>query len=884
MKSLLRFLCLFAAAVVIATPLRSQSNNQDSIPGICGYEFKESFAEKLIKDTALFKAYQSEHTGAFNPVVFPMRITVFRHDDGTPAGSYNASPITQEMVTAQLAVLNEHFAEGGISFVQDGPINYIDNTKVALRDVASDYFSFTTSAQPSSFGNSNSYRLRGIAGAFRFPWPYDYSRFRAGSCYVLDSENMVDFRTWEHEMGHVFHLVHTFQGAKLFNAPRYPLINDPGIYDDEPSIPRVHRNRELVIRDYHEGANYPEPNSHFAGDFITDTPAWCGGRYTTAPLRSGAVYPSSSDEDCHSYPSITTSSCSYGCGIVTANCSYVGDYVDYNGHPIDPETVEISIRNFMSYHNLDGDCRNSFTAGQFARMSMIAQEATRVWDIAYQHNLTDYVEFRGTDIPVKNVNIMMKHPANSPANGRHSRMTTPNDGVFHGILYDQTVKAKITMLGSGEENNDYDSYDDYSYRIYHYTREDWTGGVTTADLVSTVRHILNQQQLDGYGQIAADVDNSGNITVFDVLEIRSIILGMSDEFSGGESGPWKFVPEYISNTHSEEFNENPFNMTIGNTTYNNEAPYLRSDWYYKVQDGFGGLAGYDAVKLGDVNGSAITTANLTCSTSEVAMLSLGEPKEAEEYMVLNISAVGFENITGLQLGFTFDDSELQLLEVNSQLPGFKTVKSFTTTSEVSDDLADYKRTNGSDELRISWNDPNGNPNTIRDGEPFLQLYLKTKQPIADLNDVFFLDESIMKAEFNDDNGCSIPMQLEKSEVYSRKQPIEESYKSAGFYTFSEKSSDEWQANPVLSKPIENLLCFPNPVEDQLIVAFRSIEASSEAQLILTDVNGRLIQQDIVPLEEGINRIEIPATKLPSGVLLVSLVCKGEKFSRRVIKR
>ena len=64
------------------------------------------------------------------------------------------------------------------------------------------------------------------------------------------------------------------------------------------------------------------------------------------------------------------------------------------------------------------------------------------------------------------------------------------------------------------------------------------------------------------------------------------------------------MPEYIVEDFSTAFHSDPFNMTFGGTTYNNEAPYLVADWVYSIADGNNGKSGFDAIKTGDVNGSA----------------------------------------------------------------------------------------------------------------------------------------------------------------------------------------------------------------------------------------------------------------------------------------
>jgi hypothetical protein len=56
-------------------------------------------------------------------------------------------------------------------------------------------------------------------------------------------------------------------------------------------------------------------------------------------------------------------------------------------------------------------------------------------------------------------------------------------------------------------------------------------GVSTFDLVLITRHILGETLLDSpYKLIAADVDNSGYISVSDLIQLRELILSVRTSF------------------------------------------------------------------------------------------------------------------------------------------------------------------------------------------------------------------------------------------------------------------------------------------------------------------------------------------------------------------
>ncbi len=81
--------------------------------------------------------------------------------------------------------------------------------------------------------------------------------------------------------------------------------------------------------------------------------------------------------------------------------------------------------------------------------------------------------------------------------------------------------------------------EDYAVSVYQNSNAQ--DGVTTFDLSLIQRHILNIDPLTSpYKIIAADANNSGHVTVADVVEIRKLILNITDEYPNNTS--WRFVP------------------------------------------------------------------------------------------------------------------------------------------------------------------------------------------------------------------------------------------------------------------------------------------------------------------------------------------------------
>lgn len=80
------------------------------------------------------------------------------------------------------------------------------------------------------------------------------------------------------------------------------------------------------------------------------------------------------------------------------------------------------------------------------------------------------------------------------------------------------------------------------FQISPMLNTDPLNGVSTWDMVLISRHILNQELFDSpYKLIAADVNNNGTVTTFDIVEIRKLILGVYDQFPDNSS--WRFIDQ-----------------------------------------------------------------------------------------------------------------------------------------------------------------------------------------------------------------------------------------------------------------------------------------------------------------------------------------------------
>jgi|GEM_PF-6287082 len=117
-------------------------------------------------------------------------------------------------------------------------------------------------------------------------------------------------------------------------------------------------------------------------------------------------------------------------------------------------------------------------------------------------------------------------------------------------------------------------------------------GVTTYDLLQINKHILALQPfVSPYQVIAADANHSNTVTTFDIVELRKLILGVYQQFANNTS--WRFVDK----AHVFPVPGNPFQAVFPEfISMNQQATDVST-------------ADFVAVKVGDVNSSAVGSAN-----------------------------------------------------------------------------------------------------------------------------------------------------------------------------------------------------------------------------------------------------------------------------------
>jgi subtilisin-like proprotein convertase family protein len=366
---------------------------------------------------------------------------------------------------------------------------------------------------------------------------------------------------------------------------------------------------------------------------------------------------------------------------------------------------------------------------------------------------------------------------------------------------------------------------DYNYSVTPSLNLEPLNGVSTYDLVLISKHILGTQLLNSpYKMIAADVNKSGTITTFDMVELRKLILFITTNFQNNTS--WRFVEaDYVFPNAS-----NPFASIFPEVTNFNGLTA-------------GAIANYVGVKIGDVNGSAIpnglvggddrtTVGDLVFSVNDQKMVA------GQEYTV-DFKANDFNNVMGYQFSLAFDQNAVEFVDI--------TAGNLTQLSEGNFGLSKVRE----GVITTSWN--NTEATAMNNNEVVFSVTFKAKSA-AQLSKVLSVNSRYTAAEaYNAElelMGVAIEYNAENGVVATN-----------DFSLFQNT---------------------PNPFKAETVIGFNLPEASS-ATLKVYDVAGRVLKTVEGDFAKGYNQVTINRSDLSAtGVLYYTLETATDSATKKMI--
>jgi hypothetical protein len=372
----------------------------------------------------------------------------------------------------------------------------------------------------------------------------------------------------------------------------------------------------------------------------------------------------------------------------------------------------------------------------------------------------------------------------------------------HGVFYHFPLESDFMLTPSKNDNP--------------------LNGVTTYDLVLISKHILALEPLNDPNKIiAADVNKSGSVTTFDIVETRKLILGIYDTFPNNMS--WRFVDKAFSFPNPI----NPFQTTFPENI-------VQQDW-----NGNQNEFDFVGIKIGDVNNTAIPNASapnpIESRSPNFLVLPDLELKAGETWDV-PIRATKQSHWLGLQFGLDFDPELIEIESVESSaLPDFGT-----------ENWAQPRP----GQVSLSWSDATAA--TVSPDDPMLQLRIKARANIQLSQALNTTVKPRLQPEVYGLEGVAQPLQV----VFSAENVLE--------------------VNQVFSPQ-------PNPTTMGTSIPIQ-ISQPENLRVEICDLSGKVLWDNDLNLEKGSHLLEIPAAAMPHAGLYLWRVRVGKMLRAGKITR
>ena len=366
----------------------------------------------------------------------------------------------------------------------------------------------------------------------------------------------------------------------------------------------------------------------------------------------------------------------------------------------------------------------------------------------------------------------------------------------------------------------------YDYTIRPYLNTGHRNGISTFDLLLIQQHLLGVQPLDSpYKRIAADANRTGNITTLDMIQIQQLILGELLEFPNNTS--WRFVDkDFVFPVPTNPwFTLFPEVINVNDLAF----PMMANDFV--------------AIKIGDVNNSAVTTNLMGVEGRDFAgtfqLEAPGLEVKKGEVVAVPFTAKRLEAVRGCQFTLELDPDILELIDVEYGLADENSLGLHG--------LADGY-------LTVSWYRKDGLD--YQEGEPLFTLHLRANAA-ARLSELLRISSRYTLAE-----------------AYSPDHELLDV--ALGFGLGKEMQTGAFRL-------YQNR---PNPFSRESVIGFELPEGGT-AILSIFDLNGRLIYQRRGLFSKGYNEWALnsddwlPMT-LGGGVLYYKLQMGNRVATRKMI--
>jgi hypothetical protein len=218
------------------------------------------------------------------------------------------------------------------------------------------------------------------------------------------------------------------------------------------------------------------------------------------------------------------------------------------------------------------------------------------------------------------------------------------------LLIDDVSDETVINPTDGSGHFEFDQAAYYGmYSIAPQSNSDILNGVSTLDLVHIQRHILGIDELDQpINLIAADVNADNKVSASDLVALRKVILGITNEYQNNNS--WRFVPT----NYEFLFPEDPWDFPESIEIENMMLDDMDND--------------FTSIKIGDVNLSSKANANEEEVDNRSAGLHIAiDEKQVKSGSLVEIPVYADDHtsLSGLQLDLLFEGYDFDFVGIEA---------------------------------------------------------------------------------------------------------------------------------------------------------------------------------------------------------------------------
>ena len=335
-------------------------------------------------------------------------------------------------------------------------------------------------------------------------------------------------------------------------------------------------------------------------------------------------------------------------GICVSSVDVTGMAMDMcDGSETDPDLIQWTIRVVDEERNpiftedgINIETRSGGIATINSREGMPGDTFSIIWTVRDACNAASIVETQVIFIDSLNQCDTTAAEMNLIGGVVHTEIGEMVSGAIISLNSSLTSTPKIEMTSSSGNYMFYNNDMFADYQVAAYKEDDHVNGVSTADVIKIYNHLAGVEEFESpYKIIAADVTNDKRITIEDIAEMKSLIIGQQQVFKENEA--WRFTSDL------EEFfdvsNPWPFveKMTISN---------LIVDLFDRD---------FTAVKIGDVTNDALATAE--SREQQVVELSIADKwLDKGDAFEMTVKAKSAHDIVGMQGTISLNNVDVEL--------------------------------------------------------------------------------------------------------------------------------------------------------------------------------------------------------------------------------